>query len=520
MIQRRRRGRWRIARAPMAMVIAVGLLAIPPMPASAETQGAHRAARAEGPALAATRAPAPVHLGIGHLPGASSISLGLVDADLFEFSSGAFRAGWLARASALGASFVRLTAYWRDVAPARLPRRFRASDPDDPNYNFSTLDSAVEAATAAGERVVLLVSDAPTWAQGSPIPAGVAVGSWEPSAADFAQFATALARRYSGHFSGHTGQVLPRVSYFQAWNEPDNPQYLMPQWERSGTGPWIATSPIIYRSLLNAFYSAVKSVEPSDAVLAAGLAPYGDPPGTGQGRMYPVTFLQQLFCLTPALEPSGGCSNPAHFDALDMHPYSISPTAHARVPGDISVPDLGKLSRIVRAALRHGLALPAGPKPLWVTELDWATVPVGSPSPQSLRKQARFLALGFYELWRQGVSDIAWFQLRDPPGQPNIFAGGGLYFGSGVAKPAAAAYRFPFVAIPASHHRLTIWGKAPTAGPVVIQKLVGGSWHSVLSLASTPGGIFYANHRLGKHLQLRALAGPAISPVWATSGPM
>lgn len=464
---------------------------------------------------------APVHLGPGRIPGPSSISLGLVDQDLFLFSSGPLRSQWLARGRALGSSVVRLTAYWGDIAPATLLPGFNPSNPADPNYNFSQLDSAVQAASAAGEQVVVVVGWAPIWAEGSPFPPGVMGGAWEPNVADYRAFATAIARRYSGHFfSAQAGVVLPHVAYFQAWNEPNLPRYLMPQWEGSGNGQWIATSPTLYRSLLNAFYSSVKAVDRTDTVIAAGLAPYGDPPATGQGRMYPVTFLEQMLCLDPNLKPFGPCPNPAHFDALDMHPYAISPTVKSRVPGDVSVPDLGKISRIVRAAQRFRRALPAGPKPLWVTELDWSTVPARSPSPISLLRQTRFLPLGFYELWRQGVSTMFWFQLRDPPNQGNVFAGGGLYFGTGVAKPSAAAYRFPFIAIPAHHHKLTIWGRAPAPGSVVVQKLTKRGWRSVLVLTTTAGGVFYANFRLGSHLQLRAKAGSAISPVWATSGPM
>jgi hypothetical protein len=459
----------------------------------------------------------PVRLRPGRLPGPSSVSLGLVDSSLFLNSSGAFRDGWLARARALGSSFVRITTYWSLIAPTRPAD---PSNPADPSYDFSTLDSAVRAATARGENVMLLVGWAPTWAESQPIPPNVMAGAWEPNPGDLGHFATALARRYSGHFHPfHGGGVLPQVSYFQAWNEPNLDRYLMPQWyQYSTTGGFVPASPGIYRSMLNAFYSGVKSVEPGDTVLAAGLAPYGDPPGGH--RMTPVLFLEQMLCLDSSLQPSGSCPNPAHFDALDDHPYGLTPTAKAHNPANVGVPDLGKISRVVHAAQRYNLVLPAGPKPLWVTELAWSDVPPSPPSTASLALQARYLPLGFYELWRQGVAHMFWFQLRDPPNSPNSFSGAGLYFLSGAAKPSAATYRFPFIAIPARHKKLTIWGLAPTPGQVLIEKRVGRRWRAVLSLTSTSGGIFYANHRLGSHLVLRAVAGASVSPAWATSGPM
>ena len=51
--------------------------------------------------------------------------------------------------------------------------------------------------------------------------------------------------------------------------------YLSPQWTRVASG-WAPASPTIYRQLLNAFYRAVKRVSPSNFVVTAGTAPYGD----------------------------------------------------------------------------------------------------------------------------------------------------------------------------------------------------------------------------------------------------
>jgi hypothetical protein len=429
---------------------------------------------------------------------------------------------WLARARALGSSFVRISAYWSLIAPTTRPAGFNPSNPADPNYNWSMTDSAVQAATAAGENILLLASGAPSWAEPQPLPAGVRPGTWEPDATEYGRFAAAIALRYSGHFRpSPSSAYLPRVSYLQAWNEPNLPRYLMPQWSQdTTTGAFVATSPLIYRAMLNAFYAGVKSVAPTDTVLAAGLGPYGDPPGDPRNQMAPVTFFETMLCLGSNLQPAGSCPSPAHFDALDHHPYGATPTIKAHNPGDIAVPDLGKIWRILRAAQHFNLALPAGPKPLWVTELDWTDVPPSPPSAASLALQARFLPLGFYELWRQGVSHVFWFQLRDPAYQPNSFAGGGLYFQSGAAKPAAAAYRFPFVAIPSAHGKLTIWGRAPARGPVLIEERAGRRWRRVLRLTANAGGIFYAKYRLGSHLYLRAVAGSAVSPVWATSGRM
>src|SRR5205085_6691381 len=121
----------------------------------------------------------------------------------------------------------------------------------------------------------------------------------------FASFATAAARRYSGHFPDplHPGATLPAVRYWQAWNEPNLDHYLSPHWTKSGA-QYIPTSPSIHRLLLNAFHGAVKGVSQSNLVVTAGTAPYGDTAGTnpvGNERMQPVAFDRALFCLNANL---------------------------------------------------------------------------------------------------------------------------------------------------------------------------------------------------------------------------
>ena len=124
------------------------------------------------------------------------------------------------------------------------------------------------------------------------------------------------------------GRGLPRVRLFQAWNEPNLARYLEPQWVAEG-GRWRAFSPLLYRQLLNGFYARVKSVEPTDTVVAAGVAPNGEP--TGVGRMAPVRFLRGMLCLEGRAR--GSCSEPPHFDVLAFHPLSFgNPPICRRAP--------------------------------------------------------------------------------------------------------------------------------------------------------------------------------------------
>ncbi len=74
-----------------------------------------------------------------------------------------------------------------------------------------------------GLQVLLNITFAPTWAEGAGRPASARPGTWRPDPAQFASFATAAARRYDGHFPDplQPGAILPRVRYWQAWNEPN-----------------------------------------------------------------------------------------------------------------------------------------------------------------------------------------------------------------------------------------------------------------------------------------------------------
>lgn len=147
----------------------------------------------------------------------------------------------LARMSAAGATAVRLTVYWSQVAPAgievggepREPRRwvapaeFDATNPDDPAYRWEGTDRQVKAAVAHSLDPILTVQAAPLWAEDGD--ASVRSGQdWRVDPTEFGRFgsrAARLLRQLRG---------LPRVRYRQAWNEPNLSFFLGPQLARAG----------------------------------------------------------------------------------------------------------------------------------------------------------------------------------------------------------------------------------------------------------------------------------------------
>lgn len=428
------------------------------------------------------------------------------------------RSSWIDGAVAEGAGIVRVNVDWSGVAPVVRPPGFAASNPASPGYDWSSVDPMVRALASRGLQVMLNITSAPSWAEGPDQPAGGTVGTWEPNAAQFGQFAEAAARRYDGRFPDPSdpGSVLPRVRYWQAWNEPNLSYYLAPQWSRT-SGGFTAASPVIYRGMLNAFYVAVKDVAESNVVLSAGMAPYGDPPG-GQ-RMAPVAFDRSLLCLGATLRPMR-CSAPSRLDVLAQSVYPIEgPLWHALDIDDVAVPDLYKVARVLSAAERYGTVLPRGRKALWVTELGWDSDP---PNPQGvpIAEQAEWYEQALYVLWSQGVNTVLLLQLEDsltPPGAPTSYQTGLLYV-NGQPKPAAMSFRFPFVTSRINRTRVLAWGRAPVPGLLVIERSSTSGWKVVARFAVGRREVFEETLSIRGRAVLRARVGSQTSLTWTQSG--
>jgi hypothetical protein len=124
-------------------------------------------------------------------------------------------------------------------------------------------------------------------------------------------------------------------------------------------------------------------------------------------------------CMTTRLTEAGGCSGPTSFDAIDSHPYGIyGPNWHAYLADDVSVPDVYKLVNVLHAAEKIGTAVPRGAKGNWVTETSWDTDPP-DPDGVPINEQALWLEQALYNLWKQGVSTVLWWQIEDSPPVPS-----------------------------------------------------------------------------------------------------
>lgn len=438
----------------------------------------------------------------------TTLSTGFMDNRAFR---GPERALWFDRAKRVGATTTRVNVSWAAVAPVAPPAE-QATDPAWPGYVFAAIDAEVSAAIAAGLRPVLNLSRAPAWAEAPGRSRDVGPGSWKPDVGAFGRFASAVARRYSGSFvDPGSGVRLPRATAFQIWNEPNLDTYLAPQWERGK--PF---APIRFRELVNAGYRAIRAVQPRATVVAGGLAPFGDHRTTSGKRMPPVAFLRSMLCLNAKLRRT--CRDRTTVDVVAHHPYAVrKPSSPALNVDDATVPDLTKITDVVRAARRARTIGPRTPK-LWVTEVSYDSAP---PDPDGVptTRLSRWIAELLWRVWDQGADTVIWYLLRDDPPTPSYAATyqSGMFRVDGARKPSARAFRFPLVVTGRSGDRLKVWWRSPVAGRVSLQVRRGGRWVTVRRVRARVGGVGRATVPARRTSAVRARVAGESSYVWSGS---
>jgi hypothetical protein len=386
---------------------------------------------------------------------------------------------------AAGARLVQTPLRWANIAPGKLPSAWNPEDPADSHYDWSDMDEWVRQAGAAGLAPLLEVRGAPLWAQRC---AGTTDAPCDIDPAALAAFAKAAVSRYSGNFDG-----LPRVRYWQALNEPNLSLFFAPQYVGDR-----AASPELYRRLVNSFYAAVKSADPSALVVSAGLGPIAVKGYT----VGPMAFTRKLLCMKGRTRPhrtQSDCEGGVHFDIYDVHPYTTGGPTHQGGKDDVELGDIPKLQALLAAADRDGRIKGAfRHTPLWITELSWDSNPP-DPGGLPLKIESQWTAEALYRSWKAGVRHFFWFSLVDfhEPGVPfPISLQSGLYFwADSIAaqqpKEVLFAFRFPFVAF-ARRDGLYYWGRTGTSrgGRVIVQALKNGHWRTVDVVRADAHGMF------------------------------
>ena len=373
-----------------------------------------------------------------------------------------------AHAKSAGTTAVRLQLIWRLTAPRRRPKRFTATNPAEPAYQFGYLDEQLKQAKSSGLEPIVYIETAPKWALVKNR------GFLRPDPVAFGEFALAAAKRYNGHFRG-----LPRVRYWQVWNEPNKV-----------AGPKLKkTAPDWYRDMVETLAAAVHRVHADNAVLAGGLAPFGR-----STVVAPLDFMRRLLCMSKGATPKPTCSLKTPFEIWSTHPYTVGgPTHKAGRPDDVSLGDLPKMKELLDAAVRAHQVRTRARVRIWVTEFSWDSKPPDRKGVP-IELHARWVSEALYRMWSAGVSLCVWFRLSDDPAGETSYQSG-LYFHSAnlrTARPKLSleAFRFPFVAL-REGDRILVWGRTPGGkrGRVIIEQ-EGSDWTRVGALAADRYGIF------------------------------
>jgi hypothetical protein len=320
----------------------------------------------------------------------------------------------------LNLQVVRLTLTWGGPGGVANKRPADPADPSDPAYDWTRSDVAVERANDAGIRLLFTIVGTPAWANGGKGPQHAPT-----SASTLRAFAYAAAERYSGTFlDTASGRVLPRVGLWLAWNEPNNPVFLQPQYKYV-KGKWVVQSAIDYAHICNAVYSGVHAVGGPESVACGATAPRGDNnPSSSRPSISPLAFLRSVKKM--------GLRT---FDAWAHHPYYGNPAetpATSNVGG--SAIELGNIGALVSTVTDL-----YGQKPIWITEYGYQTNPPDTLFGVSWNRQAAYLREA-YEIAKANprIDLFTWFLLKDsasPDGWQS-----GLITADGRKKPSFATF--------------------------------------------------------------------------------
>jgi hypothetical protein len=332
-----------------------------------------------------------------------------------------------ARYRSLHAQVVRVNLYWGGPLGVAKYRPFEGADPRDAAYNWTLYDRVVQFASAYGIKVLFSITGTPRWANG-----GQSSNRPPKNFNDLYNFAYAAAARYSGDYAGTDGRELPAVRLWAAWNEPNNPVFLRPQFVKRG-GKWVIQSARDYARICNAIYNGIHATMYRGEKVACGVtAPRGNNnPTSARPSVSPVAFLV-------AAKKAGMRT----FDAYAHNPYYGTPTETpmTRPPGTRSGQTPTAVTLANLDVLLKELGHLYGPRHLWITEYGYQTKPPDQVFGVSWALQARYLTQAFAIARRNPRIDMMlWFLVKD---QPDL-AGwqSGLMTVDGRRKPAFFAFQ-------------------------------------------------------------------------------
>jgi len=329
----------------------------------------------------------------------------------------------------LKTQLIRINLVWGGPNGVARRRPARPADPADPAYDWSSYDRTVNYAQQYGMRVVFSIIGTPPWANAA---AGLNVVPRNPL--DLQRFAAAAATRYSGTYKAPDGRTLPAVRHWLAWNEPNNPIFLRPQF-RIVRGKTVMQAAIDYAKICNAVVKGVRTTSIGAMKVACGVTgPRGNNnPRSPRPSTSPLAFLRAMY--------RAGATG---FDAYAHHPYygkrqetpSTPPPQGARGQPATAV-TLGNINVLVKELTRL-----YGNKRLWITEYGYQTNPPDRLFGVTFAQQSRYLTQAYEIAKRHPRIDMfLWFLLRDERRLAGNGWESGLLTAAGAKKPSFAAFQ-------------------------------------------------------------------------------
>jgi hypothetical protein len=317
---------------------------------------------------------------------------------------------------------LRVTLYWFRVA------RFQPTEPANPaslDYDWDLYDRTALYAQQFGIRLVVSIYGTPGWANGGK---GVTYAPLKPTS--LRAFSLAAARRYSGSYVREDGVTLPKIDQWMAWNEPNQPTFLKPQWVKASGGRYVPQSARAYSRMCNAVMSGVhgagQEANIKETVACGVTSPRGNNIGRGpRASVSPLVFLR-------AMRKAG-----ARFDVYAHHPYAgsrlESPTDRPASRTAVSLGNIDDLFAELNRLYGRG-------KRVWITEYGYQTNPPDALFGVSYTKQAQYLRQAYALARRHPRIDMMlWFLLQDEPALGGWQSG--LFAADGKKKPAFGAFR-------------------------------------------------------------------------------
>ncbi len=325
----------------------------------------------------------------------------------------ALRIQTLDEIKSLGVTHTRVLVQWNAVLrkpnARKKPSDLAEKDSNSAGYDFSKYDAIF---TQAGERGIEIIptitGSAPRWAT-----KGKRGHNYRPDRNAFERFVEAVGSRYG-----------EQVDTWTIWNEPNQPQFLNPQFRKHK--PY---SPLLYRALYQAALQGLGATgNGSDKVLAGETSPAGN-----SRIVAPITFARLFFK-----------GRKLKVDGYAHHPYTKKAGPFYKPKkADVTIGVLRRLTRALDRYSHHRRMK------LYLTEFGIQSKPDRSYGV-SLGRQAEYRSISEKIAYdNRRVAAFSQYLMRDdlPRRGADRYGGfeSGLRTSKGKAKPALAGYRLPLV---------------------------------------------------------------------------